>query len=395
MLNRISKALTVFLIITIVITIFSNNFTGVVSFADADNSLDSFEVRAVPLPRAKVACLMDYESGRVLFSHNDTQQVPMASTTKILTAIVAIENGNLDDIVTVSKNAADTWGSDIKLKAGEQMTLRQLLYGLMLNSGNDAAVAIAEHVGGSVEGFAEMMNKKAAEIGAVNSHFVTPHGLDVSGHYTTGRDLAEITRYALHNKVFSQIVGTKTISIPGRTLHNTNELLGYLEGADGVKTGYTGLAGRCLVASATRNGRRYIAVALGCVTTQDRTQTCTELLNYAFDNYKTKELFPKGLPLAKIKVEKGKSDYVQVFTDKEGISVPVTDKEFDKVQVKMDYPAQLEAPVSNGMNVGTAYVMIDGNVIAKYRLHVDQGTGRKNFWDHVKALFDESARVLG
>ena len=213
---------------------------------------------------ARSAIVMDFESGRVLFEKNAYQKRPMASTTKVMTAIVALENGNLDDHVTVSRNAASIHGSLMHLGAGETLTLRELMYGLLLCSGNDAAIAIAEHIGGSVDGFLEMMNNKAKEIGAINTNFTSPHGLDGVGHYSTAYDMALITRYALKIPVFNEIVKTTSIQIGNRYLHNTNEMLTSYQGADGVKTGYTGKAGRCLITSATRDGRRFISVVLFC-----------------------------------------------------------------------------------------------------------------------------------
>ena len=182
--------------------------------------------------------------GNIIWGKNETKRTPMASTTKIMTAIVAIENNdNLNQIVIVSTKAAGTGGSRLGLKKNDQVTLNDLLYGLMLVSGNDAAVSIAEFVGGSVEGFADLMNNKAQELGLENTHFVTPHGLDDPEHYTTAFELAKLADYALNNETFSKIVGTKecTIHINNnyKNLRNTNELLGYLNGVNGVKTGFT------------------------------------------------------------------------------------------------------------------------------------------------------------
>lgn len=378
--------------------IFASCFAVIIfafSYAYIEVGADAVETMAKPAIYARAACLMDFESGRILFEHNAQQEIPMASTTKIMTAIVAIEKGNLKDIVTVSKNAADTWGSDINLKVGEKLTLSQLLYGLLISSGNDAAVAIAEHVGGSVEGFANLMNEKAKEIGAMHSHFVTPHGLDVKGHYTTADDLALITRYALNNSFFSKIVGTKEIGIPGRKLHNTNDLLGFFVGADGVKTGYTGLAGRCLVASASRGDRRYIAVALGCATRQERVQTCSGLLEYAFNNYQTKEIYSKGAAVAQIEVEKGLENTMQLYTDSRRVSIPVTPDEYDKVDIKMDYPGKIASPIKKGVEIGSLQVIIEGNPITSYKLYTGSSVERKNLWDHIRTLFDVSMRLLG
>ena len=200
----------------------------------------------------------------------------MASTTKIMTATIIIENCNLNETVEISKKSAGTGGSRLGLKAGDKITIRDLLYGLMMRSGNDSAVALAEYAGGSIEGFAEKMNQKASDLGLNNTHFETPHGLDSDEHYTTAYELALLSNYALNNKIFAQIVGTKeyTITINGypKQLSNTNELLGNLDGVYGIKTGFTNGANRCLVTACKRNNMDIICVVLGADTKNFRTQ---------------------------------------------------------------------------------------------------------------------------
>ena len=192
---------------------------------------------------SRKAVIIDRTSKKVLFGKKENERAKMASTTKIMTAMVVIQNTNLDNIVEVSKKAAVTGGSKLKLKKGDKITIKDLLYGLMLRSGNDAAVSLAEYVGGSVEGFANLMNENAKELGLINTHFVTPHGLDDEEHYTTAYELALIADYALENEIFAEIVRTKTTNIringQNRTINNTNELLGNLNGVYGVKTGLT------------------------------------------------------------------------------------------------------------------------------------------------------------
>ena len=209
---------------------------------------------------SKNAILYDNTYNQVLYEKNAYDRVPNASTTKVLTAIVAYEKGNLSDIVTVSKNAANVGGSGINLRSGDKITLEDLIKGLLVRSGNDSAVAIAEHVGGSVEKFCEIMNSKAKEIGLKDTNFVTPHGLDKENHYSTAYDLAKMSEYLLEIDVLKNIVNQKNVAIKinnhSVTLGTTNELLSFYEGADGVKTGFTGNAGRCLITSATRNGRQ-------------------------------------------------------------------------------------------------------------------------------------------
>ena len=211
---------------------------------------------------ASSAILVDVDSGRVLYEQNADARMLIASTTKILTALVAIEEGNLSDTVTVSRQAALTEGSAMYLQEGEQLTLETLLYGLMLCSGNDAAVAIAEHVGGSQEKFVSMMNRRAKELGMENSSFANPNGLDDEDHYSTARDMARLACAAAGNETLMRIASTKSITIGGRTMTNHNKLLRYMDGCTGLKTGFTKAAGRTLVSCAEQNGQRLAAVTL-------------------------------------------------------------------------------------------------------------------------------------
>jgi D-alanyl-D-alanine carboxypeptidase len=246
---------------------------------------------------AEAAALIDVHSGRILFSQNGDKRMKIASLTKIMTAIVAIEHGRLTDSVKAGKRAVGKEGSSIYLKLGEEMSLLHLLYGLMLRSGNDAAVAIAEHVGGSEEGFVWLMNAKAEFLGLKNTQFRNPHGLDEEGHYSTANDMAKLTAYALQNPTFREIVKTKvkTVPDPGQpwniTWYNKNKMLTLYEGADGVKTGYTKQALRCLVSSATRNGQQLAAVTLN---DPDDWTDHRKLLDFGFQNYPLHTLAREG-----------------------------------------------------------------------------------------------------
>ncbi|MDP5273756.1 D-alanyl-D-alanine carboxypeptidase family protein [Chengkuizengella axinellae] len=246
---------------------------------------------------AESYALIDVESGRILANKDGDKQMLIASITKIMTAIVAIEEGDLASKVNVGKNAYRKEGSSIYLKLGEQMNLEDMIYGLMLRSGNDAATAIAEHVGGSIEGFAYLMNKKADEIGMQNSHFMNPHGLNEEGHYSSANDIARLTAYALNDPLFQEIVGTKVKKVPNPheewdyTWYNKNKMLSLYEGADGVKTGYTKNAGRCLVSSATKNGQQ-----LAVVTLNDPHDWVdhSRLLDYGFETYPEHYIIKEG-----------------------------------------------------------------------------------------------------
>lgn len=243
---------------------------------------------------AESAALIDVASGRILYAKNGSKKMRIASLTKTMTAIVAIESGKLDQLVTVPPEAVGVEGSSIYLKKNEKLTLEELLYGLMLRSGNDAAVTIATHVGGSLPGFVYMMNEKAALIGMNHTNFTNPHGLDDSNmHYSTAEDMAKLSAYALRNPVFRQIVSTKVkdISWEGeqwdRRLLNKNKMLHLYEGADGVKTGYTKLAKRCLAASATRDGRQLATITLNA---SDDWNDSAKLLDWGFANFPLQEL---------------------------------------------------------------------------------------------------------
>lgn len=288
----IKKILSIFIILTFLLPLFC--------FADdilEENELDNFlevstEAQTTskePTTNSKSILALDRKSLTVLYEKNAYKQVPMASTTKIMTAILVLENCKLDETVEFSKKAANVRGSCLEVSTGTKMSMNDVLYGLMMRSGNDCAVAIAEHIAGSVEDFALLMNNKAQELNLTHTHFVTPHGLDDENHYTTAYELALLTDYALKNETFRNIVATKTttISVNGnpRTISNTNELLGNFSGVYGVKTGFTFNAGRCLVSSCKRNGMDIIVVVLGADTKNQRTRDSINIINYIYDNF--------------------------------------------------------------------------------------------------------------
>lgn len=245
----------------------------------------------IPTISSKYSVVYERNSKTILYEKNKDTQTPMASTTKIMTAIIVIENADLSQTVTVSSKSAGTGGSRLGLSTNAKITIKDLLYGLMLCSGNDAAVALAETVGGDVSGFAELMNNKAKDLGLTNTSFVTPHGLDSDNHYTTAYELALLADYALQNETFSSIVKTKTytVTINGypKTITNTNELLSNLNGVYGVKTGFTNGANRCLVSATKRGNLDIICVVLGADTKKIRTQDSITLIEYCFNNFDT------------------------------------------------------------------------------------------------------------
>lgn len=313
------------------------------------------------------AVLIEKESGRVLFAKNADQKLSMASTTKIMTALCAVESGNLDKKYQIHPKAVGVEGSSIYLKNGEHLTLRELVYGLMLSSGNDAAVAIAYAVSGSVEDFAGLMNKTAEKIGVKNSHFMNPNGLDEEGHYTTASDLAKISAYAMKNEEFKEIVSTyeKTIPHEGQTynrhLRNHNKLLKMYDGCIGIKTGFTKKSGRCLVSAAEKNGVTLIAVTLKA---PDDWNDHTNMLNYGFKKVKTKAVIKKDEYLKTASVKGGMKKEVRLLA-KEEVNIPVIEGESDKITLKYKAKNPLAAPVGYRQSAGKVEVYLNGNFIAE------------------------------
>lgn len=317
----------------------------------------SMACAAPPILSAQGAILMDAKTGQVLYDRNMNKKLAPASTTKIMTAILAIESGRLDETTRVSAHAAATAGSSLNLYPGQIITLRELVTGLLLRSGNDAAVAIAEHLSGSVDAFVEIMNKKAISIGAVHTHFRNPHGLSAPNHLSTAFDLASIARYALLNPTFSQIVSTKETNIEwldrkgknqDRNLRNTNKLLWMLSDADGVKTGTTNIAGPCLVSSATRDNQRLIAVVLH---DHSRWYDSMQLLKYGFDHYDLYEYAEDGTVITALPVENGMTNMVDTLVAGVG-SLVVTTTDYPAVSVEVDLPEKIKAPVYQGQKIG-------------------------------------------
>lgn len=344
---------------------------------------------------ARYACVIDAMSGNILFEKNAHEKHSMASTTKIMTALVALENKPLTDIVTASKKAVYTEGSSIYLKQGEKITLEDLLYGLMLSSGNDAAVAIAEHVGGDTETFAQMMTKKAQDLGLKNTSFKNPNGLDAEGHYTTAYDLAIITKAALENEKFKEIVSTKTKNISNgnesymRTLTNHNKLLNMYEGCIGVKTGYTKKTGRCLVSAAERNGFCVIAVTLSA---PDDWNDHKRMLDFAFNSYSKKPLILKDMVLKSIPIENGSSKMLEL-TATDSYYVTLT-KEDDLNNIKLNFktPQKLTAPIKKGTILGSIEIFYKEKFLTK----IDLSAGidvvyveppKPTFYDNLKKMF--------
>lgn len=293
-MNILKKLLTIILLVLLTITcnIYSvkaltyeniDDYDAIDIIEEESLNISSQEVNInAPLKvSARNAIAIDSKNNMVLWNQNGYEIVPMASTTKILTALVAINYGNLERKVTISKNASSIRGSTVGYRAGEEISMRELLFGLMFRSGNDAAIAIAEDIGGSIEGFANIMNDYAKSLGILNSHFESPHGLDSAKHYSSAYDLAILTSKAMEYNEFKELVGEKVMYRDKynftRDYQNINKILYKIPGANGVKTGYTGGAGKCLVSSVNHNGRNIIIVVLNCV---DRWNVTENIFNY-------------------------------------------------------------------------------------------------------------------
>lgn len=367
-----------------------------------------------PKINSRSAVVIDRKSKNIIYGKNENVKKAMASTTKIMTAMVVIQNTNLNNTVEISKKAAGTGGSRLGLKAGDKITVKDLLYGLLLRSGNDCAVALAEYVAGSVQEFSNLMNQNAQMLGLNNTHFVTPHGLDEEEHYTTAYELAILADYALNNELFAQIVNKKSYTINinknSKTLNNTNELLGNLNGVYGVKTGFTNGAGRCLVTSIKRGNLDVICVVLGADTKKDRTRDSAKLIEYTFNKYKEidikekiKESFEKWNEINgnRINIEKGESSKLELtLNDKDKIfTYPIEKGTEDNINIEINANLNLKAPVLENTNIGKIKVyynakelleidILNINKINKKRIKNYMSDIFKNYNNYLEGIFE-------
>ena len=340
----------------------------------------SFSAEAVS---AKSAILMDCTSGRILFNKEPDKRSLIASTTKIMTAILVCEQCNVLDRMRIPKEAVGIEGSSMYLQEGEILTIQELLYGMMLHSGNDAAVALALYCGGTLEGFVQMMNDKAKMLGLTNTHFENPNGLDSENHYSSARDLAVLTSYAMKNPIFSKIVSTKNIKVGDRYLRNHNKLLWQLEGAEGVKTGYTRAAGRILVSSTVRMGRRLVAVTIH---DPNDWQDHAQLINDAFLQYEQKEIISKNQILGYAEIAGGAMGRVSLLAA-EQFCYCLSPEE--KPEIYLSPPGFVYAPVAKDQCAGFAQIYLNnhwiGNVEMIYGQTVEQDTQPEpGFWKRLR-----------
>lgn len=393
-------------------------FNSCIVFADLEDDKEQINIREIkeelvetaktlnnePKLNSRVALVYDRSSGRVLYEKNGNKQTPMASTTKIMTAIVVMENSNLSDIVTIDSKSAGTGGSRLGLKKNDKITVNDLLYGLMLRSGNDSAVALAIHIGGSIEGFAEMMNQKAKELKLINTHFVVPHGLDKEGHYTTAYELAKIADYALKIDKIKEIVSTKTCTIyinkKPKIITNTNELLGSVNGVYGVKTGFTNGAGRCLVSSCKRNDLDIITIVIGADTKKYRTADSIKLIEYTYKNYKmidiknkVKEQFStwKKINQQRFIINKGEKSTIDLKMQEINYDkIAIKNTQVDNIHIEINVVYNLEAPVGENQIIGNMKIMLGNEVIEVLDIYSKETIEKKN----VKKYFMEFLNVF-
>ncbi|ACB83651.1 D-alanyl-D-alanine carboxypeptidase family protein [Natranaerobius thermophilus] len=370
-------------IITLIFLLMINTFT--VSDVTAKQLYpQEFET---PEIEAETAVLMEFESGKVLYDQEMHRQMHPASTTKIMTALLLIENASLREQVVVSENAFGTDGSSMYLNLDEKITTRDLLYGLMVRSANDAAVAIAEYVAGSVENFADMMNSRAKELGAKNTNFKNPHGLTEENHKTTAYDLGVIAREALKNPKFRSVASTRRITLDwpeeedeDRLLVNRNELLADYPGALGVKTGYTRSANQTFVAAAERDGMTLIAVVLS--TSRNRLfEDAKELLDFGFEAFEQVEIFEQNDVITSTEVENSNQELELIV--EESLSLPIP-KMATEIEQRVDLEEQLlKAPIEEGEQVGSLDLLLEEEEIVSVPLYTKEDVEkapRYGFW---------------
>lgn len=320
---------------------------------------------SAPGTSASSAIVMEATSGAVLYEKDADRQMLIASTTKILTALVVLENCDENEKVVIGSDFPYVEGSSIYLKPGDKITVRALLYGLLLESGNDAAVALAIHTSGSIDAFSDLMNDCAARLGCKNSHFVNPHGLDAKAHYSSARDLALISAEAIKNKAFCEISSTKSISIEGRYFKNHNKLLWNYPGCIGIKTGYTEKAGRSLVTSAERDGMRLICVTLSAPNDWNDHKA---LFDWAYNTFSLLQIRQSDTTYGEIPVISGVQEAVTVHPA-ENFDCVYNKK--DKVDVSWEIPRFVYAPVTRGVSAGSITVIQNGETLKNISLIYD------------------------
>lgn len=349
-----------------------------------------FDVKHTANAANSIEIVMEASTYRVLYSNNKDVRMPMASTTKALTLLVAIEKGDLNQIITIPKEAVGIEGSSIYLVAGEKITLKDLCYGLILRSGNDAATAIALTIGGSIEGFAKLMNDKVSELGLKNSNFTNPHGLHDDNHYTSAYDLAVISSYAMQNPTFREIAATKQIRISGpnntvRLLNNKNKILSLYKDGNGIKTGFTKKAGRCLIASSERDGMQLVSVVLNCPPMFER---CMSLMDSAHNDYEMKKIAVAGQSICGMNVKGGTVSRMGICLDNDLI-IPVKKDGSDEILTSLLTPDYINAPHNNANSIGELEIRINNDLLFTKKLYTIKSIKEKGVLDHFNDIINE------
>ena len=340
---------------------------------------------------ARSAVLMDADTGRILYEKNGEEVLPMASTTKIMTLLVTLENADLEGTVTVSSYAASMPDVQLNIREGERYRLKDLCYSMMPESHNDAAAAIAEHVGGSVEGFASMMNQKARDLGCYHTYFITPNGLDAEDEYgvhsTTAEDLARIMRFCMQNDTFLSITrepswnftdldGTRSF-----TVNNKNAFLNMMEGALTGKTGFTNDAGYCYVGALEREGKRLIVALLACGWPGNRTWKWSDtqtLMNYGLDTYHHETIGEEMIRMEPAAVQDGRKESVELRADIGTVQMLL--KEDDLFRIETDRPSELQAPVEAGEIVGTVAYYLNNEIVDIFPVYAAETVQKIDYW---------------
>lgn len=337
---------------------------------------------------ARSMIVIEAKSNRILMSHNENEQRANASTTKIATFLTVLKHCNdFDEVVSVDDRAIGISGTSIYLKKGEKLTVKELLYGMMLVSGNDAATALALHISNSVQEFAELMTKEVKNAGALNTTFKNPHGLDAVGHKTTAYDLAQITRECYKYPLFEEIVTTENIKISNgengyRYLKNKNKLLWTLNGCNGVKTGFTNNAGRCLVSSCKRNNMHLICVVLSCGPMFEESAMHFE---ECFSRYHMSNILPAYNYIKTIPVENSKEQSVKVYSQR-GFMYPLTDEEEFKIKIETNTEDTLKAPIKKEQIVGEIKIYLDNHLLFSEKIYTMESVKSNNLDEHIKRI---------
>lgn len=342
--------------------------------------------KAVAPDIAAPAAVLETMDGETLWSRDADEQRPMASTTKIMTAVVVLEQvRDLDETLTVPAGAPSVGESSAGIRAGERLTVRELLEAMLIHSANEAAETLAIRVGGSVDGFVALMNRKAARLGLMNTRYANPHGLDEAGHHTSAADLATLAEYAMRKPLFRRIVGTRATRIPApwgtRLIETSNKLLGSFDGADGIKTGWTDGAGYCLVASAERDGVELVAVVLGTRHEDDRFTQAAKLLEWGFAHYRRVRVASAGTVAALVPV----SDYLD---ERVGavVSADATAPVFDvrgALSTSAVMASRVRAPVRKGQRLGTLVVRQEGRLVAQAPIVAERAVAAPGLWERM------------